>query len=247
MANAAEIADLLTRGIAGPQGPEDLALHTGTVKSWNRTTGANVITINGVDISNVRALQGGIPNWFTAGDVVAVIRKQTQYFIVGRVSAPGGAGGSGPARAIASFGINFGTSGAWADAPGFPNTPQLQVYIGNSRSCVVLWQCNVTTSSGDPAVGGNTYNAIVEGEVGWAISGATTQAAGAVSGTSALQHIQFGNPQPNQWVESFTTVTGAYTILGGMNPGLNTFTMKYRTPSGVTATFGNPQITVIPL
>jgi hypothetical protein len=246
MANSAEIADLLTRGMQGPTGPEDAAFHTGVVKSWDRTTGINVVTINGVDVSNVKALQGGIPNWFTAGDVVVIIRKQTQYFIMGKVSSPAGAAGSGPGRATSNFVNAFDTGGAWADNPSFPNTPQVSVYIGNSKSVIILWQCNVKVSSGDPAAGGGIYNANVVGEVGWEISGATTQAAGAFSGTSASNTIQFGNPDPLQWVTSIVTLSGSY-MTQILNPGFTTFTMKYKTVAGMTATFSSPVLTIIPL
>src|SRR5690349_10407042 len=90
MANAAEIADLLTAGIRAPEGPEDIAAHTGTVQSWNSVDGTNVVTINGVDVPNLRSLQaGGIPASYLPGDTVMVMRKQTQYFVMGKVSAGG--------------------------------------------------------------------------------------------------------------------------------------------------------------
>lgn len=249
MANAAEIADLLTRGLAGPQGPEDIALHTGIVKSWDRQTGINVITINGVDIPNVKALQAGIPNWFVAGDTVLVVRKQTQYFIQGRVAAPGGSAGSGVQFQTQSWQDNFDTGGAWISNPVVGRlTPSVTAYIGASRCALVMWQCDIISSSGDPAVGGFTYNAEVYGEVSFAVTGASNVSPGSFTGMSSKQSTQFGNPQPNQWVQTLTTQAGNYVVSAGIgiNPGSNVFTLKFKTHAGVSATFGGPGITVIP-
>lgn len=248
MADLNGISDLLSRSLSAPQGPEDAAFHTGVIKSWDRQTGINVVTINAVDISNVRALQTGIANWFTAGDVVIIMRKQTQYFILGKVAAPGGAAGSGVQYASSNIGVQMNTGGVFADLTGFPNTPQVSVYIGSSKSALVIWSCEVTVSSGSPVWSANTFNAYVEGEVGWAITGATTIPAGSFNSTTVKHGAQFPNPAAGQAIDSKLVVTGTYTVSSGIgvNVGLNTFSMKYRTIAGLSVFFGNPSITVIP-
>lgn len=67
------------------------------------------------------------------------------------------------------------------------------------------------------------------------VSGATTRAA---TDTEALMNLRVatGNDQRS------TVVTG----LGGLTPGSNTFTMKYRTSGASNSTFGNRRILVMP-
>lgn len=248
MANAAEIADLLTRGMQGPTGPEDAAFHTGVIKSWARDTGINVVTVNGVDIANMKSLQAGIPNAYSAGDVVCIIRKQTQYFIMGKVSAPGGQGSSGIRSSFAGWINEFDTGGVFADNPSVPNSPQISTWIGSSRNVLIMWQCGVEVRSGDTALGSDWYNDIVQGEVGFSITGASTIAAGLFAGTSVFHNVQSWNPGGLQGVQSKVTLSGQI-ILGaadGINTGTNVFTMKYKTISGRKATFDAPGLIIMP-
>jgi len=244
-----DIAGLIQKGVDGPVGPEDSAFHTGTVVSWNRTTGANVISVNGVNLSNIRSLQSGIPNWYTAGDVVIIIRKQTQYFILGRVAAPGGTGGSGPVTVADNFNTVFDTANVWADNPSFPNSPQATVNIGSSRAAIVSYECEVYVRAGDPTFGPDVHNPLAEGGISFAVSGATTIAAGTYSEQAAYNRVEFWGWAAHQAVQTLVTVHGEFQMgpsLVGLNPGSNTFTMKYKTQGG-TAQFINPHMSIVPL
>lgn len=237
MASAAEIAALLTQGTQGPTGGEDIALHTGVVKSWDRMTGLNVITVNGVDLLNLKSLQGGVANAYASGDSVVIMRKQTQYFILGKVAAPGGAAGSSPVGNTVVTAVNQGdTAGVWSDLTGSVG-PTVSTYIGSTRNALVLWGFDF-----------NGFQATAE--MGWQVSGANTIAPGAFNNTSVKTGFS-SSVAPT--ITLFNTVSGTYlmgnTVL--LNPGLTTFTAKYRvtrfTPTPTQSFIGNRSLTVIPL
>lgn len=247
MSNQDGIADLISSSLRGPEGPEDAGFHTGSILTWDQTSGVNTVLVNGVIMSNLKSLQGGIPTWYSVGDTVVIIRKQTQYFIMGRVAAPGLGGGSGPTSASSGLNEIFDTANVWAGVPAFPNTPQLTTYIGNSRSCLIMLACEVYVKAGDPAFATNVHNPTAEGGISVAISGATTVAAGTFAPQNAFNRIEFWNAT-GQAVQSLITITRTWMTSSSLllNVGSNTFTMKYKTIGG-TAQFINPQIVVIPL
>lgn len=249
MADANQIADLVSTALKGPEGPEDAGFHTGVIKSWAKDTGINVVTVNGVDLANLKSLQGGIPNYYTAGDVVVIMRKQTQFFILGRVASPGGAAGSGPVSNGSAFNAIFNTSNVWADNPGSPNTPQLTAYIGSTRSALVIFKCEIYVKAGDPGFGADVHNPLSEGGISFQVVGpGGTITAGTYASQAAYNRIEFWNPGAGQAVQSLITAHGEFQIGpgSGIQAGLNTFTMKYKTQGG-TAQFINPDMTVIPL
>jgi hypothetical protein len=90
VATASEIADLITAGMRGPTGAEDAAWHTGTVLSWDESSGVNSVLVGGTAIPNLKTVQAGIGIQFQPGDTVMIVRKQTQYFVLGKETAPGG-------------------------------------------------------------------------------------------------------------------------------------------------------------
>lgn len=252
MSNASEIASLLTQGIAGPTGSEDISVYKGQIVTWDRTSGANTVRVNGVILSNLLAIQSGIPAAYSVGDAVMVFRKATQYFIWGKVAAANAGAGSAPrGETIVNTVALPDTGGAWVDLPGSPG-PTLDVWVGSNRAVLVMWSAQVEWL--------NSY-----GEVGWAVSGANTLA----PGTFASMTAQAGGNNPTTF-ENTTTwlarnvqtpVAGQY-LLGNtvlLNQGLTTFTMKYRSivlypgvstgawRAGAAPNIGGRSLTVIPL
>lgn len=238
MANAAQIADLITQGVQGPTGDQDFSLVQGRIVSWDRLTGLNTVELNGGFITNVSALHSGIPSWFNPGDSVQLVRKQSRYFILGKVASPGGtAGSSVQFRTRGGSSTINNTAGAWVDVPSSGGPLSLDVYVSSSRAVLILWGADITCNNSS-------------GELGWAVSGATTLAPGAFNNTSVKNSANSGAAAASTAVG--TTVTGSY-VLGpgaGLNAGLNTFTMKARVAvfgTGVSADFGNVTLTLIPL
>lgn len=237
MSTAMEIAQLLTQGSQGPTGGEDIALHTGVIKSWDKLTGLNVVTINGVDITNIKALQGGVAAQYSVGDAVIIVRKQTQYFIMGKVAVPGGAAGSSPVGNTTANLVSQGdTAGAWVDLTGSVG-PTVSTYIGSNRAALILW--------------GFDYAGFQStAEMGWEISGANTRAPGFVNNTSVKTGFT-SSVAPTTTM--YNTVGGSYlmgnTVL--LAPGLTTFTAKYRvaigTPGPTQCNISSRTLTVIPL
>ena len=238
MTIAGQIADLITPGIVGGIGDQDFSLVQGRVVSWDRLTGLNTVEVNGGFITNVSALHSGIPTWFNAGDSVQLVRKQSRYFILGKVASPGGtAGSSVQFRTRTDSSTINNTSGAWVDLPSTGGALSLDVYVSSSRAVLVLWGADISCN-----------NSI--GEVGWAISGATTLAPGSYNNTTVKNSANSGAATSS--TATSVTCTGSY-VMGpgvGLNAGLNTFTLKAKVGifgTGVSASFGNQTLTLIPL
>ena len=246
MANAREIAELLTRGVRGPEGPEDAAFHTGTVVSWDNVSGANTININGTIVSNVRTLSAGIGIRFNAGETVVLIRKQSQFFILGKVGSTGGTTGSGILSSQGTFITTFGTGGAWGNPPSGAG-PSVNAYIGSSRSALVFFQCNIKCRVGDTGFASDVYDPLCLAAVSFEVTGASSIPADAWAGQTVLHQAEFYNAGAGRMVAVLTTVSGSMSLFSGhgLNSGLNTFTMKYKT--GQTAEFQYPSLTVVPL
>lgn len=141
MADLNQIADLLSAGVKGPQGPEDSAFHTGVVRSWNSLTGANTVEVNGVLLPNLRTLRAGIGVAYTVGETVTILRKQTQYFILGKIAAVASGGSSG---------IQFGSkqdTHTYAQnlTPFFPSSGvTVSAYLSSSARALIILSSKVT-------------------------------------------------------------------------------------------------------
>jgi len=227
--DAAGIAQLLTAGIAPPVGSADMGFHTGVIKSWDESSGVNVVTVQGVDFSNLGCVQGGIGVLYQSGDVVAVMRFQTRYFVFGKIAAPG----AGAANQIRSASVTTTVANVppqgYGDLPGSAGPTLTNVYIGSSRRCLVMVsaQMNANNAAGFVSVS-------VTGDSTVSPGGIRTGQVGGVGGTTTVQGSGVG----------IFTLTSA----DGLNSGFHTFTSKYAvsvgTGSGVD--FYNRCLTVIP-
>lgn len=233
MATASEIADLITAGMRGPTGAEDLALHTGVVLAWDEVSGVNSVLVGNSQLDNLKTVQPGIGLQYAQGDVVMVVRKQTQYFVLGKISAPGGNNANQIKTAEISVQEATG-SASYTDLATFG--PQLTVNIGSSRRCLLM------VGAGILCAGTNSVGQYIGGD-------ATVNVAGA-------SNIPIVGTVHGQWRSNATTSLGGYvsvfrpfvlTAANGLNPGPNTFTMQYRSVvTTPTCAFQERVITVIP-
>jgi hypothetical protein len=230
--DAAGIAALLTQGIAPPVGSSDMGFHTGVIKSWDESSGVNVVTVQGVDFSNLGCVQGGVGVLYQPGDVVAVMRFQTRYFVFGKIAAPG----AGAANQIRSAAVNTAVNNVnvalWNDLPGSPGPTLSNVYIGSSRRCLVLMTCLMDVSG-------------VEGYMSVSISGDSVIAP---SGNTGLQTGFIGIPAGAPVVTAQSAANFVLTAADGLNSGFHTFTAKYGVfvSGGTGVNFLRRSMTVIP-
>lgn len=237
MATASQIADLITTGIRGPTGPEDVALYTGTILSWDTLTGLNSVLINGTAIPNLKSIQPGIAARYTVGDSVIVARKQTQYFILGKVAAPGGAAASAPAgNTVGTAVLQPDSAGAFIDLTGSPG-PSVTTFIGSNKACLILWNFKYAG-----------FQSTVE--MAFETTGATNLAPAAFTAMSITAGFT-SSVAPTQ--TQFQTASGFY-LMGNtamQAAGLTTFTSKYKvfhgTPGPTQAQVSQRSLTVIPL
>lgn len=210
----------------------NIGWHTGVIGSWDELTGLNTVEIGGTLFTNVLVLSTGAPQAYVPGDVVIVLRLSTQYFIVGKVRAPGyGAGERIASRALTAEVST--TSNDYVDLGG----PELTVYIGSSRRALVLISVSCAAEN-LPDAGGAAFANV-------AVSGASSIAP--MSYVAAYLGL-------NPATDGGSAISGSaasnvlLTADDGLEQGQNTFRLMYASgaTAGGNARFLNRKLTVLP-
>lgn len=236
MASLADIAALMTAGMAPPAGNSDIGFHQGVIQSWDDLSGVNTVLVNSSSIPNVRVINSGLGVSYTAGDVVGLLRFQTTYFIMGRIAAAG----ASAAQQVVSQQIDTyetTTNTGWVDlaTPG----PTVSAFIGSTRRCLVLVTATISASGGSTPV----YQG---GAAGFTVSGASSISADLSRAARAIQAVTSTSGVGFTQTHSMTKLL---TASDGLNAGFNTFTSKYTMEPGATVAVGfrYRNLTVIPL
>jgi hypothetical protein len=252
MATAFEIADLLTQGLQGPTGADDSGWHVGKIVTWSSSTGLNSVQIQGSILTNLKALTPSIGTEYAPGQTVLVVRKQTQYFILGPVTTPGSTGSSPPTQVDSTGGNLSGTAGVWRDLDGGASlSPTLNVKLAPYQRCmfmfgaanVKVFGCGVECSIVITSPGGNNVLATP----------------GALNGTTwtVANQISVSNRTTAPGFKTFFAQAAAgqsSQFTEAVLPGVNAVSLKYRftvepgTAGAGTATsfVGTPWIVAIP-
>ncbi|QRP48012.1 hypothetical protein [Amycolatopsis sp. FDAARGOS 1241] len=224
--DGALLAALIAEAGQGPSGARDLSNYTGQIVAWDEISGTNVVHVNGGDIPNMRVVASGIGLAYEVGDVVNITARGTQWFINGKVGAPG----AGAGNQIASGDVpadQSTSSTTYTDLATFG--PQVTVTIGSSRRALVLLSAFFQLVSNDVNYAG--------GWMGFTVTGASSIG---VNRTIQAQIAAAG-------LGTFGSRAMLFTAADGLNAGVNTFTCKYRADNSTyPCTFGSRNITVIP-
>lgn len=227
---------VLTQALSAPSGPDDSGWHTGIVRSWDESSNTNVVEVNGIALTNLKSSQTGIGVTYGAGDNVLILRKQTQYVVMGKMSVPGAALPDQIRYAEISQ-LETTASTSYVDLATVGPTLD-DVLIGSSRRFLLITNIfvkalNLVANLPSQSIGGfMTVN----------ITGASTiPVVGTVEGSWVIPTNAFGGG------------TGHYsrmfvmTAANGVNPGLHSFSTKYQSKTAAVACgFANRNITVIP-
>jgi len=237
LAYAVAIAAANAAANATPSGGADLAHYTGRILSWDEATGLNSVEINGSPVGNLRVLQSGIGLVYQPGDVVLVEKRMSQWYILGKVAAPGASAGNQiQSQTVAAN--QSTTSTSYGDLATYG--PEVSVYIGSSRRCLILFSANVVslTNAGTPTL------IFVGGTAAVQVSGASTIAPNSPYCGGQVWYATASAPVGFQMVSSQLALL---TAANGLNQGMNTFTLKYRAiATNPGANFIDRNITVIP-
>src|SRR6476620_380392 len=252
MATAAEIADLITAGVMGPQGSDDSGWHLGLILSWDSSTGLNSVRINNATLTNLKALTPSLGTEYHAGQTVLVVRKQTPYFILGPVQTPGAVGSTPPKQADGDGGTFSGTTGTWRDLDaGASVIPSFTVTLGQFQRCLFMWGASHIRMWGTE----------VEGSLVVSSPGGQNQLAtpGFFLGQSYMTGNQISvsyNIRVPAFKSFLTQVAGANAVAANnaLVPGVQTVSIKYKLtiPAGAagagtpTSTVSDPWLMAIP-
>ncbi len=242
-ASAIAMAQMLAQAMAGPRGASDLTMMTGSVVSWDDFSDppTNQILVNGAVLNNLRAMGAGVGTSYQSGDTVLIMRRATQYVIMGRISQVGGSQMSRPASDYKGGGNLSGAVGTWRDLDaGATVSPSVTVRAPAGGNCMIFYGSTVS---------GNNSNI----EMGPQVSGASTMAAGSLPGMtiqSGQNNVANGGPS---W---FQNPFGLYNFRDGFGTsgsrfryGVNTFTLKFKLTlynNGVSIQASSPFIFAFP-
>ncbi|GAB3154293.1 hypothetical protein GCM10027258_57940 [Amycolatopsis stemonae] len=223
-----------------PPGGADLAHYQGEILSWDESTGLNSVKVNGSAVSNMRVLQSGIGVTYQPGDTVMVEKRMSQWYILGKVAAPG----AGAANRIQSQTIaaNESTgSASYTDLATFG--PSVSVYIGSSRRCLVLVSAFITMSGTTASTA-----SFIGGTASVTVSGASTIGHNLAYASASLQTlVPFGRSTFGAGGSFSASGTRLFTAADGLAQGVNTFTVQYLSlQTSPTCGFRQRTLTVIP-
>lgn len=225
---------------ATPPGGGDLAHYQGQILSWDEATGLNSVWVNGAAVSNMRVLQSGIGVTYQPGDTVMVEKRMSQWYILGKVAAPGASAGN----QIQSLTVApYETTGSTSYANLATYGPEVTINVGSSRRCLVLVAAFIS-ASGTIATNG----AYIGGTASVAVSGASTIAHGQAYASAGWQCIvPFAGPTYGGGGQASAMGARLLTASDGLNQGQNTFTVQYRSQqSSPVCGFQQRTIAVIP-
>lgn len=236
-------SDDLTPVLAAPAAAPGLGSRQGIVREWNPVTAENVVEVDGVLIPNLSILNTNEASQLKAGDVVTILTTgsaASSWGILGRLTIPGTPEAASALSAVSS-GINAGivstfeptTSTTYTDlaTPG----PSATVTIRPTGKALVI----VSVQLGFAELATQETGAAVS----FVASGANT--IGVSPQWSVNTWLSVAGPPPSI---GRTDQLGATFYVDGLNPGVTTFTLKYRTQqAGKAAKFADRVIVVWPL
>lgn len=240
LAYAVAIAAANAAAAAPPAGGSDLAHYQGQILTWDESTGLNSVWVNGAAVSNMRVLQAGIGLQYQPGDTVMVEKRMSQWYILGKVAAPGGNNANQiKSDLVAAFESTASTS--YGDLATFG--PSVTVNVGSSRRCLVLFGAEITALA-QPSTPTGIY---IGGGATPAVTGASNIPA--VPGNSQYAGSRFWYATASAPVGGIIVVSRMtlFTAADGLNVGSNTFTLKYRSFVADPSTgFAGRTLAVIP-
>ena len=220
-----------------PPDRSDVGFHTGEVLAWDADAGTNTVRVLGAAIQNLQVVATGSVMVGT-GDLVAIWRYKSTYFVMGRIAPINQA--LTPRIASVST-TSFTVSGSYSDLNSTVGPTLTNVFIGPSRRCIVFLSAFASAT-----------------DDGYAAAHFTVSGASAINpptGTSAFSKGAFiGSAGAGPQVGGSATRMFLLNAADGLNAGLNTFTMKYlgvnsagTTPTNNDCFFSERVIMVLPL
>lgn len=199
----------------GTQG--DIGFHTGEVLAWDQDAGTNTIRVLGTAMADLQVVATGSV-MVGVGDLVAIWRYKSTYFVMGRI-APVSEALTVRAASDATTGTVTSTS-VFSDLTGTSVGPTVSnVYIGPSRRCLVF--LSVGCGSTDMGYGSAHFQVTGASTIA-PPTGAGNWSQGAFVGSDSATV----GDDPTAVSASATRIF-LLTAANGLNAGLNTFTVKY--------------------
>jgi hypothetical protein len=212
---------------AGRNNGAGVGFRQGVVVSWDQDTAENSILVGDALIENLPVLNTSEASLLVPGDVVGVLTAGASWAIMGRLIIPGSPEAASSIKAItsriqAAEDVNNGTrnSSTWGNLTGVDVGPQVEIRIGASGRALVFWSAEMGQTS--------AYMIRNTPHVGVQVSGASSIAASDANAFNFnLEHP--GTGFVGEALSSFWLQASVFHLFTGLTPGLNTFTMQYRT------------------
>lgn len=201
----------------------------GIIRAWNPQTAENTVEVDGALFDNLSILNTNEALQLAPGHVVGILTTggaARSWAILGRLTIPGTPEAASAlaavfSRIIAASDPAEGTRNSvdFGDLTGATVGPSVTTTISPSGRALVLWTADIGKS--------DSFQRFTTGGVSVAVSGATTVPA---NGIYTLGHF-FEFPGTGAATDALVAggLQGAMMhLFTGLNPGVTTFTMKYR-------------------
>jgi hypothetical protein len=219
--------------LAGLSGGRGMNFRQGSIVTWDPDTAENTVLVGETLLENLPILNTSEASLLQAGDVVGIMSSGSSWAIMGRLVIPGTPEAASSIKAItnriqAASDVATGSrnSTAWGDLTGADAGPAVTIRIGASGRALCFWGAEIG-QTGD-------WQSKITPHVGVQLSGAN-----AVSPTDAFA-LNFAFQFPTAALDTDALISGwiqfsTFHLYTGLNPGLTTFTMKYRHDTNVPA------------
>jgi hypothetical protein len=230
--------------LLGPAPGGAVGFRQGVVLAWNQLTAENVVQVAGGVFTNLSILNTNEALLLGPGDVVGILTTgegAQSWFVLGRVTVPATPQAATALKILSDrmlsvdvSAIETTTSATYTDLT-TPGPILSGVRIGQSGKCLVIITAELW--GGESGSFPSSPNVLMSFDT----SGATTL--GPSDGRVLSLHGS------GLSADVISVRASAFVLMDGLNPGLHTFTAKYRQNSGFagrTGEFGNRNLTAIP-
>jgi hypothetical protein len=224
-----------------PSNAPTVGFRQGVVLAWNQDTAENTVQVAGSILTDLPILNTSEAQLLEPGAVVGIMTAGSSWFVMGRITVPGTADAASALSLVsrriqASSDTAQGTRSAttYGDLTGAAVGPAVTLTVSSSGKALAFWSADHGETGG--------WETDVQDGVSVAVSGATTVAA---SASFAIGHRLTAQSATGSF--SYGTQTTGMHLFTGLNAGVHTFTLEYRSGTGQTIQFRERELAVFAL
>lgn len=226
-----------------PKPTSGVGFRQGVIVTWDTNTAENTVLVGGQLMTNLPVLNTSEAAILAADDVVGILTFGNTWAIMGRFTIPGTPEAASSLSSLRTQSQDVSasestTSSTLTDLATYG--PEVEINVGPSGRVLVILSAIMTFE----VLRGSAINTS-GAYMAYAMSGANT--ASAVELRALYGSIRYDSLQAGGFDTNVECIQGVSRVMlrEGLNPGLTTFTAKYRRDTGGNVSFSNRNVTVM--